>query len=72
MEGRIKMRASCGFKGFVFLLVVLVCVLSRSGLGQPWDGNGVDGDPYLIYTAEEMQVMGAGFCVKQQFLYNSS
>jgi hypothetical protein len=26
---------------------------------QPWDGNGVEGDPYLIYDACDMQQIGA-------------
>jgi hypothetical protein len=27
--------------------------------GQPWDGSGVEGDPYQIWTAEDMQAIGA-------------
>ena len=52
------MRTSRGFKGFIFV-VVLVCLISRSGYGQPWLGSGDANDPYQIWTAEDMQAIGA-------------
>ncbi|UCC22634.1 MAG: hypothetical protein JSW23_00750, partial [Planctomycetota bacterium] len=42
-----------------FITAVLVLVFASAGYAQPWDGNGVDGDPYLIYTAADMQAIGA-------------
>jgi hypothetical protein len=39
--------------------VVVVCALGGVVFGQPWDGNGVEGDPYLIYDANDMQAIGA-------------
>ena len=42
----------------VVLGVVVVCVFCSAALGQPWDGNGVEGDPYLIWTAADMQAIG--------------
>ena len=53
------MRTSCGFKGFVFVVVVLVCLFSRSGFGQPWVGSGDANDPYQIWDANDMQAIGA-------------
>ncbi|MBA7653867.1 hypothetical protein ES703_61730 [subsurface metagenome] len=41
------------------LLVVVVCLFDSAAFGQPWDGNGVEGDPYLIYDACDMQAIGA-------------
>ncbi|UCF44051.1 MAG: hypothetical protein JSV99_03795 [Planctomycetota bacterium] len=41
------------------LLVVGSCVYVGAAYGQPWDGNGVEGDPYQIWTAEDMQAIGA-------------
>lgn len=40
----------------VILAVLCTCQAAK---GQPWDGNGVEGDPYLIYTPEDMQAVGA-------------
>ena len=37
----------------------VVCVFGGTVFGQPWDGNGVEGDPYLIYDACDMQAIGA-------------
>jgi len=31
----------------------------QSAYGQPWDGNGVAGDPYQIWTPNDMQAIGA-------------
>jgi hypothetical protein len=39
--------------------VVVVCVFSTAAFGQPWDGGGVEGDPYQIKTAADMQAIGA-------------
>lgn len=41
------------------LLVVSSWVYVGAAYGQPWDGNGVEGDPYQIWTAEDMQAIGA-------------
>jgi hypothetical protein len=47
-------------KGRVVVVgVVLVCALCSGAFGQPWDGNGVEGDPYQIWTAADMQAIGA-------------
>ncbi|UCC22567.1 MAG: SMP-30/gluconolactonase/LRE family protein, partial [Planctomycetota bacterium] len=43
----------------MFLVAVLPCVFCSVAYGQPWDGNGVEGDPYQIWTAEDMQAIGA-------------
>jgi len=44
----------------ITLLMTILAVfgICPTGWGQPWDGNGVEGDPYLIYTAEDMQAVG--------------
>jgi len=39
--------------------LVVVCLFGSAAFGQPWDGNGVEGDPYLIYDACDMQAIGA-------------
>ena len=52
------MRSSVNIRRAV-LLVVVVCVFGTAAFGQPWDGNGVEGDPYLIYDACDMQAIGA-------------
>ncbi|MHC4676450.1 MAG: GLUG motif-containing protein [Planctomycetota bacterium] len=41
------------------VMVVLVCVFCAGAFGQPWEGNGVEGDPYQIWTAVDMQEIGA-------------
>ena len=41
------------------VLVVVVFVFGSAVYGQPWAGSGTEGDPYLIYTAEDMQAIGA-------------
>jgi hypothetical protein len=41
------------------LLVLGSWVYVGAAYGQPWDGNGVEGDPYQIWTAEDMQAIGA-------------
>ncbi|MBA7715740.1 hypothetical protein ES703_124796 [subsurface metagenome] len=38
--------------------MVLVCVFCPAAYGQPWDGNGVEGDPYQIWTGEQMNSIG--------------
>ena len=45
--------------GFVVLIVVVVCLFSSAAFGQPWDGNGIEGDPYEIWDACDMQAIGA-------------
>jgi hypothetical protein len=57
MEDRVKGKSVFG-RAVVFG-VVLVCALCPAAFGQPWDGNGVEGDPYQIWTAEDMQAIGA-------------
>lgn len=39
--------------------VMLLCVVCPVAFAQPWEGNGVEGDPYLIYDACDMQAIGA-------------
>jgi hypothetical protein len=36
------------------ITAVMVLVFCSAVYGQPWDGNGVEGDPYQIWTAEDM------------------
>lgn len=43
----------------IIALAIGVCALCSVVSGQPWDGNGVEGDPYLIYDACDMQAIGA-------------
>ncbi len=43
----------------ITLAILSVFSVCQPGWGQSWDGNGVEGDPYLIYTAEDMQAIGA-------------
>ena len=45
-------------RGAVFL-ALLVCLFGSVAVDQPWDGNGVEGDPYQIWTAADMQAIGA-------------
>ena len=42
-----------------FITAVLVLSFASAGYAQPWDGNGVEGDPYQIWDAEDMQAIGA-------------
>jgi hypothetical protein len=49
---------SINIRGVVFG-VVIVCVFGTAAFGQPWDGNGTPNEPYLIYDACDMQVIGA-------------
>jgi len=58
VEGRIKIESSLRFKSFL-VIVVVVCFFSLPAYSQPWDGNGVEGDPYQIWTAADMQAIGA-------------
>jgi len=51
-------RSSIKSRGVVFG-AALVCVFCSGALAQPWDGNGVEGDPYQIWTPEDMQAIGA-------------
>jgi len=55
---REKMSRAGSIPELIFLLLV-ISLFCQAGWGQPWDGNGVEGDPYLIYTAEDMQAIGA-------------
>ena len=53
------LRSKSASIGRVIFLVVLVCLISRLGYGAPWAGSGTGGDPYQIWTAEDMQAIGA-------------
>ncbi|UCF44158.1 MAG: hypothetical protein JSV99_04365 [Planctomycetota bacterium] len=57
MEDRVQGKSIFG--RVVVFGVVVVCALCTGAFGQPWDGNGVEGDPYQIWTAEDMQAIGA-------------
>ena len=46
-------------KKSLLITAVLVLSFAPAAFGQPWDGNGVEGDPYQIWTAEDMQAIGA-------------
>jgi len=64
VDRRIAMAAnrknkSGGTRGIFVILAAVVCVFCSVGVGQPWDGNGVERDPYRIWTAEDMQAIGA-------------
>lgn len=41
------------------LVVLTVLNISLSAQGQPWFGSGIEGDPYLIEDANDMQAIGA-------------
>ena len=53
------MKSILSWTKALVLLAVVVCVFGGTVFGQPWDGNGIEGDPYLIYTAADMQAIGA-------------
>jgi hypothetical protein len=59
MDGGLKTKSSLGRGHFIDILAVVVCVFCTAAFGQPWDGNGVEGDPYQIWTAADMQAIGA-------------
>ncbi|MHC4675528.1 MAG: GLUG motif-containing protein, partial [Planctomycetota bacterium] len=50
-----KVKSICG-RAVVF---GVACALCSAAFGQPWDGSGVEGDPYKIWTAADMQAIGA-------------
>jgi hypothetical protein len=56
LEDRVKGKSIFG--RVVVFGVVVVCVLWTGAFGQPWDGNGVEGDPYQIWDANDMQAIG--------------
>jgi hypothetical protein len=43
----------------IIALAIGVCGLCSEVFGQPWDGNGVEGDPYQIWTPNDMQAIRA-------------
>jgi len=43
----------------ILLAVLTIFSICLPAQGQPWDGNGIEGDPYLIYDANDMQAIGA-------------
>ena len=52
--------AKSGSKSGIFVTsAAVVFVFCTAAFGQPWDGNGVDGDPYQIWDANDMQAIGA-------------
>ncbi|UCC22523.1 MAG: hypothetical protein JSW23_00150 [Planctomycetota bacterium] len=57
MEDRVQGRLDFG--RVVVFGVVLVCAFSSASLGAPWLGSGDANDPYQIWTAEDMQAIGA-------------
>ncbi|MHC4068563.1 MAG: LamG domain-containing protein, partial [Planctomycetota bacterium] len=48
-----------GRSGFVVVVLVVVCLFSSPVYSQPWDGNGIEGDPYQIWDVADMQAIGA-------------
>jgi hypothetical protein len=42
-----------------FITAVLVLSFAPAAFGQPWAGSGDANDPYQIWTAEDMQAIGA-------------
>jgi len=58
-EDRVKGKLICS--RVVVFGVVLVWALCTGAFGQAWDGSGTEGDPYQIWTAEDMQAIGADF-----------
>ena len=42
-----------------FLAVLAVLSICLPAQGQPWSGSGIEGDPYLIEDANDMQAIGA-------------
>jgi len=50
-----RLRSSSIKSRGVAFLALLVCLFGLPAFGQPWDGNGVEGDPYLIYDAGDME-----------------
>ena len=53
-----------GIRSFYRVEVVLIVALAMAApvWAQPWDGSGTEGDPYLIYDADDMQRIGADPC----------
>jgi hypothetical protein len=54
-----RLRSSSIKSRGVAFLALLVCLFGLPAFGQPWDGNGVEGDPYQIWDACDMQAIGA-------------
>jgi len=54
-----KTKSSRVGRNILVLLAVAVCICGRAAFGQPWDGNGVEGDPYLIWDANQLNAIGA-------------
>ncbi len=53
------MQGKSIFGRVVVFGVVVVCVFCSVGFGQPWVGSGDANDPYQIWTAADMQAIGA-------------
>ena len=53
-----RWRRLLKIRGVIFGVVV-VCLLGTSAFGAPWAGSGTAGDPYQIWDANDMQVIGA-------------
>jgi hypothetical protein len=39
--------------------IIIIFLSGASVQAQPWDGGGIEGDPFLIYDANDMQAIGA-------------
>ena len=52
-------RKTIGLSGRLFPVLVVICLFSSLALGQPWWGSGTAEDPYQIWTAADMQAIGA-------------
>jgi hypothetical protein len=55
------MRKTSNPKKYLAVLILFAVGLwaCQPAYSQPWDGSGVEGDPYQIWTAEDMQAIGA-------------
>lgn len=58
-EKIVKVMRRSVFRGGLAAGVVFVCAAAGAAFGQPWSGSGTAGDPYQIWTAADMQAIGA-------------
>ncbi len=47
------------FRGGLAAGAVFICAVAGLAFGQPWSGSGTEVNPYQIWTAEDMQAIGA-------------
>jgi hypothetical protein len=47
------------FRGGLAAGAVIICAIAGAAFGQAWAGSGTAGDPYQIWTAADMQAIGA-------------